>query len=206
MRVVLGAVLVLVAARDARGECVYHNGYYDPGVSGACGVETMVPQGCPLHVATPTGTPASFAVFRDAQELTLEATDTVVDALGVPMDRIDPIDCECTRVPGITSFDRHAITLTGARAGDVVAFEQGHLDLPTQISIGPAGPCPAATWPTEFSILTQCDRCPVDDAGPLPGDDDGVAGCTTGGGVGLLAGLAVVGLVVRRRVSRPDAA
>lgn len=174
---IVGAVALLVA-REAVAECVYHNGYYDPGVYGSCTVETLVPAGCPVHVATPSGEMPRFDVYRAMQPVTLPATTSLVDTLSVPMERVDPVDCFCTRVPGAAHFDRHEVTVTGAVEGDTIVFDAGQLETSTAITFGPPGPCPAPLWPTMYTIATQCDRCP--DPGDSGSSDGDAAGCSVG--------------------------
>src|SRR5215212_9112005 len=100
MRMVILTGTMLLAPRPAAAECVYHNGYYDPGLYGACSIETAVPAGCPVHAATPIGNVPRFAVYRGMQEVTLTSSASRVDTISVPMERVDPLDCDCARVPG----------------------------------------------------------------------------------------------------------
>jgi MYXO-CTERM domain-containing protein len=183
--------------RDALGvgmpnSCTYHNSYYAPGIDGACGAETMVPEGCPLHVATPAGLIPRFEVFRGTESTALPSTTMVVDTIVVPMNRIDPYDCDCASVASAASFDRHAVVLTGAVDGDVVAFDAARLDEDTTVVIGPAGPCPAPAWPSSYSVLTTCDVCP-------PVDDGGCAASTGTSSGGPLVIALLLGVFIARR-------
>lgn len=194
---VILAATMLLTARPAAAECVYHNGYYDPGLHGSCGVETAVPAGCPVHVATPSGDVPRFAVYRGTQEVTLQSSASRVDTISVPMERVDPVDCFCTRVPGGAAFDRYEVTVNGAVDGDMIVFEAGQLEGSTGVAFGPPGPCPAPTWPTMFLIATQCDRCPVSGA-------DSASGCSVTDDVGafaLGALMSALALLRRRRAS-----
>ena len=194
MRTVILTVTMLLAARPAAAECVYHNGYYDPGLYGSCSVETTVPAGCPVHVATPSGDVPRFAVHRGMQEVTLQSSASRVDTISVPMEHVDPLDCFCTRVPGGAAFDRHEVTVNGAVDGDAIVFEAGQLEVSTVVAFGPPGPCPAPMWPTMFTIATQCDRCPA------PSDSGSSAGCSVPGDGGAFAlGPLLSALVFLRR-------
>ena len=197
---ILVAGLVLLAARHARADCVYHNDYYDPGLSGGCTAEVMVPEGCPLHVVTP-GEPPQADVYRGADPVAATVTATPVETIFVPMNRIDPFDCDCASVPGSASFVRHEVTLGGVRDGDRVELHPGKLEYSMPVLIGPPGPCPEPVWPTTLVVLTRCDQC-----GGGGGDDDGGGGgggggggCAAGGGAGLALGLGLVGVLVLRR-------
>lgn len=188
------AILLLVA-RVADADCTYQNGYYDPGLDGACVAETSAPAGCAVHFVTPHGQPAAtFTVHRGAQDVALPATISRVETVGVPMSLVDPFDCACTPTDATVMFDRQALTLTGVQAGDAVEFAAGHLHAPQVIAITAAGPCPAVTWPTQLQVATQCDRCPEQ-----PPES---SGCSTGGGGGFAAALALV--FVRRPRRRSD--
>ncbi|HSS01639.1 MAG TPA: MYXO-CTERM sorting domain-containing protein [Kofleriaceae bacterium] len=184
---------MVLAAHAAEADCVYRNGYYDPFLRGACGVETMVPEGCPIHVATPAGTPPVATVFRGTDMVDVSAQVQVVDTISVPMEVVDPNDCDCARNPGARAFDRDAVTITGAKAGDVVSFQGSQLENGgASVTIDAAGPCPAPTWPTQFHVATQCDRCPTP-----PGDNPG--GCSSTSGGGALAVVVVLMMLARRR-------
>jgi len=186
---------LLVTARTADAECRYQNGYYDPGFDGACVAETSAPAGCPVHFVTPRAQAAAmFTVHRGTQDITLPAATSLVETVGVPLSLVDPIDCDCARTDATVLFDRQALMLTGAIAGDAVEFASGHLYVPQIISITAAGPCPAVAWPTQFQVATQCDRCPREPASS--------ASCSMGGGGGgggWLAAAITLGLVARRR-------
>jgi uncharacterized protein (TIGR03382 family) len=198
MRMVIFAVTMLLVARSAAAECIYHNGYYDPDLHGACGVETIVPAGCPVHVATPSGNVPRFAVYRGMQEVTLQSSASLVDTLSVPMARIDPFDCDCARVPSGAAFDRYEVTVNGTVDGDTIVFEAGQLEGSTGVVFGPPGPCPAPAWPTTFSIATQCDRCP-DSSGSGSGTGS-AGGCSATDEVGAFAlGSVLSALVLLRR-------
>lgn len=203
MRMIILAATMLLAARPAAAECVYHNGYHEPGLYGSCGVETAVPAGCPVHVATPIGDMPRFAVYRGMQEVTLQSSASLVDTISVPMERVDPFDCSCARVPGGAAFDRYEVMVSGAVDGDAIVFEAGRLEASTAVAFGPPGPCPAPTWPTMFTIATQCDRCPD----PEPGTG-GAGGCSVTDDVGAFALgslSSVLVLLRRRRASRSTA-
>lgn len=203
MRLVILAVTMLLVARSATAECIYYNGYYDPDLYGACGVETTVPAGCPVHVATPSGSAPRFAVYRGMQEVTLPSSASLIDMLSVPMDRIDPFDCDCARRPSGAAFDRYEVTVNGALDGDATVFEAGQLEGSTGVDVGPAGPCPAPAWPTMFSIATQCDRCPEpSDSGSEPGSSGGCSATDDAGAFALGSLLSVlVGLRRRRAIA-----
>jgi len=194
MRMVILAGTMLLAPRPAAAECVYRNGYYDPALHGSCSVETTVPAGCPVHVAAPTGDVPRFAVYRGTQEVTLPSSASQVDAISVPMERVDPFDCNCARVPGGAAFDRYEVMVSGAVDGDSIVFDAGQLEVSTGVAFGPPGPCPAPTWPTMFTIATQCDRCPEP-----PGSGSGT-GCSVTDDVGAVAlGPLLSALVLLRR-------
>lgn len=205
MRTVAMAVLGLVlGVRAANAECAFHRDYYYPELTGACTAETTVPEGCPVHVATPFGVVPSFGVSRGDTVLTLASTMRVVDTLTVPMSLVDPFDCSCAFVQSAASFDRHEVTITNLANGDVVGFDGGRNNGPAVITIGPPGSCPAPLWPTDYTIGTRCDHCPGVDTPNDPGDGGG--GCaTSGGGGGLLLGV-FGGLLARRprRLSNHD--
>jgi hypothetical protein len=190
-------IIVLLTARTVYADCTYHNGYYDPGLDGACVAESLAPAGCPVHFVTPSGQPmAMFTVHRGTQDIMLPATTSIVETVGVPLSLVDPLDCDCARTDATVPFDRQALMLTGAREGDAVEFAPGHLDVPQIVAITTTGPCPAVVWPTQFAVATQCDRCPK----PPPSSSS----CSTGGGGCWLTVAIALGLVARRR--RPTAA
>lgn len=109
------------------------------------------------------------------------------------MEAVDPNDCDCARHSGARAFDRDAVTITGAKAGDSVSFQGSQLESGgAHVTIDPAGPCPAPTWPTQFSVATQCDRCPSP-----PGGSAG--GCSSTSGAGALAIVGVLAMLDRRR-------
>lgn len=201
MRTLLVAAAALLVAREAAADCVYHNDYYDPGVYGSCTAELTVPAGCPVHVATPSGDMPRFEVYRAMEPVTLPASTSLVDTVSVPMERVDPFDCFCTRIPGAAAFDRYEVTVTGAVEGDVIGFDSGQLETGTAITVGPPGPCPAAVWPTTYTIATRCDRCP--DPADSGSSDGGAAGCSVGddgrGSPTGALGALVCGLLVLRR-------
>ncbi len=188
--------MLLTGPRVASADCEYHNGYYDQALRGTCTAEVEVPAGCPIHVLTPSGELPKLALYRGTQDLMVVPTTTLVDTISVPMD-IQEWACDCSRTPGARAFDRSEVSLPGAAEGDHVEIDSGQLIQPQSITIGPAGPCPAVTWPTAISVATQCDPC----ANPSPYDDDG-GGCTAGHGRGWLVGLAFVVGCARRRRSR----
>jgi len=184
--------VVVLTARVADAECRYQNGYYDPGFDGACVADTSVPAGCPVHFVTPHAqATAMFTVHRGAQDITLPATTSLVESVGVPLSLVDPTDCDCTRTDATVPFDRQALTLTGASAGDAVEFVSGHLYVPQLVAITAAAPCPAVVWPAHVELATQCDRCPR--------QPPASASCSTGGGGGWLAAAIVLGLAGGRR-------
>jgi len=186
-------IIVLLTARTVYADCTYRNGYYDPGLDGACVAETMAPSGCPVHFVTPHGQPAAmFTVHRGAQDVTLPATTSIVETIGVPLSLVDPFDCDCAQTDATVPFDRQALMLTGAMAGDTVEFAPGHLDVSQIVAITAAGPCPAVVWPTQFEVATQCDRCPQQ-------PPSSSSSCSTGGGGDWLGVAIAIGLVTRRR-------
>jgi hypothetical protein len=196
MRIVAMAVLGLVfGIRAANAECTFHHDYYYPELSGACAAETIVPEGCPVHVATPFGAVPSLGVSRGDTVVTLASTMRVVDTLTVPMSLVDPFECSCAFVESAASFDRYEVTIAGLIDGDVVGFDGGRNNAPAVITIGPPGPCPAPLWPTDYTISTRCDRCPGVDT---PDDLGEGGGCATSGGGGPLLGV-LAGLLLRRR-------
>lgn len=197
MRTLVAAAAMLLASRLASADCVYHNGYYDPGLRGACAEETSVPEGCPLHVATPVGTLPALQVLRDAEPVELVSSTAVVDTISIPMNRVDPVDCDCASTPSAGAFDRHEVTVTGAVENDVIVFDAGQLETGTAIAIGPAAPCAPPVWPTAFVIATQCDRCPVDEQSPEAG------GCATASGDGSVLGFLVLGALLASRRAKP---
>lgn len=185
---------LLLTARSADAECRYQNGYYDPGLDGACIAETGVPEGCPVHFVIPhSQATATFTVHRGTRDITLPATFSLVESVGVPLSLVDPDDCDCTRTDATLLFDRQALTLTGAQAGDTVEFASGHLYVPQIVAITAAASCPAVVWPTQFEVATQCDRC------PRQAPDPSSASCSTGSGGSWLAAAIAVVLAGRRR-------
>src|SRR4029079_4283008 len=144
MRKIAIIAFVLLPARSVYAECRYQNGYYDPGLDGACIAETSAPEGCRVHFVIPyTQATATFTVHRGTRDITLPATFSLVESVGVPLSLVDPTDCDCTRMDATLLFDRHALTLTGAKAGDPVEFASGHLYVPQIVAITAAAPCPA---------------------------------------------------------------
>jgi MYXO-CTERM domain-containing protein len=193
---------LLLLAKAGHAECVFHNDYYSPELSGACTVEDYVPEGCPLHVATVAGDMPGFVVARDSQSLMLPSNLQLVDTLTVPMQRVDPNDCNCSFVDSAASFDRYEVSITGAVEGDVVSFKSGSLNGSTWITIGPPGACPAAAWPTDYVIATRCDRC-IGGGDSLDADEAGSGGCaTTDGHSPLLVLLVGLAIVLRRRTTQ----
>jgi MYXO-CTERM domain-containing protein len=187
--------VLLLTARIVEADCRYQNGYYDPGFDGACVAETSAPAGCPVHFVTPhTQATAIFTVHRGTQDITLLATTSLVETVGVPLSLVDPADCDCTRTDATVLFDRKALMLTGAQASDTVEFASGHLHLPQIVAITAAAPCPTVVWPTQFEVATQCDRCPR--------EPPASSSCSTGSGGGWLAAAIAFGLAGRRRRRR----
>lgn len=183
--------LLLLTARIVDANCRYQNGYYDPGFDGACIAETSAPAGCPVHFVTPhTQATAMFAVHRGTQDITLPATTSLVETVGVLLSLVDPLDCDCTRTDATVPFDRQALMLTGTKAGDAVEFASGHLYVPQIVTITAAAPCSAVVWPTHFELATQCDRCTQPPAS---------SSCSTGSGGGWLAAAVALVLAGGRR-------
>ena len=185
---------LLLTTRMADAECRYQNGYYDPGLDGACIAETSAPEGCAIHFVIPhSQATAAFTVHRDTRDITLPATSSLVESVGVPLSLVDPGDCDCARTDATVVFDRQALMLTGGKAGDTVEFASGHLYVPQIVAITAAAPCPAVVWPTQFEVATQCDRC------PRQAPDSSSSSCSTGSGGGWLAAAIALGLAGRRR-------
>jgi MYXO-CTERM domain-containing protein len=194
MREIAIIAFVLLTARSVYAECRYQNGYYDPGLDGACIAETSTPEGCPVHFVIPhSQATATFTVHRGTRDITLPATLSLVESVGVPLSLVDPTDCDCTRTDATLLFDRQALTLTGAKAGDTVEFASGHLYVPQIVAITAAAACPAVVWPTQFEVATQCDRC------PRQAPDSSSSSCSTGRGGSWLAAAIALGLAGRRR-------
>jgi MYXO-CTERM domain-containing protein len=194
MRKIAIIAFVLLTARSVYAECRYQNGYYDPGLDGACIAETSAPEGCPVHFVIPHNqATATFTVHRGTRDITLPATFSLVESVGVPLSLVDPTDCDCTRMDATLLFDRQALTLTGAKAGDTVEFASGHLYVPQIVAITAAAPCPAVVWPTQVEVATQCDRC------PRQAPDSSSSSCSTGSGGSWLAAAIALGLAGRRR-------
>jgi MYXO-CTERM domain-containing protein len=187
------AIAALLSARTVYADCTYQNGYYDPGLDGACVADTSVPAGCPVHFITPPQPPATFTVHRGSQDITLPATASIVETVGVPVSLVDPLDCDCTRTQTTMSFDRQALALTGAQAGDTVSFAPGHLYAPQVVKITAAGPCPEVVWPTRIVVATQCDLCPRQASSSCASTDSSGA---------WLLGTIALGWMAHRRRSR----
>jgi MYXO-CTERM domain-containing protein len=187
------AAVLLVVPRVAEADCRYENGYYDPGFDGACVAEISAPAGCPVHFVTPRAqAPTTFTVHRGTQDITLPSTMSVLETVGVPLSLVDPVDCDCAHTDATVLFDRQALMLTGAQAGDIVEFASGHLHAPQIVSITAAAPaCPAVEWPAHLELATQCDRCPV--------QPPASASCSTSRDGGWLAAAIALGLAGRRR-------
>lgn len=99
---------LLLAARIVDADCRYQNGYYDPGLDGACVAETSAPEGCPVHFVTPHAqATATFTVHRGTQDITLPATTSVIETTGVPLSLVDPVDCDCTRTDATGQLAPH---------------------------------------------------------------------------------------------------
>lgn len=192
MRKLATIAFVVLPARIADADCRYENGYYDPGFDGACIAETSAPAGCPIHFVTPQAQlPAMFTVHRGTQNITLPATTSLVETVGVPLGLVDPIDCDCARTDATVPFDRQALRLTGAMVGDTVEFASGHLHVSQIVAITAPAPCPAVVWPTHIELATQCDRCPR--------QPPASSSCSTSDGTGWLAAAIALGLAARRR-------
>lgn len=194
MRVCLGFGIVMLAAStaDAGPICMYSSSYNDPFFGGACFVDAV--EGCPVHLVLPHEPPPVDlmpTVYRDGQVVTVTSTTAVVGSTTQPIETIDYYSCDCTRTTEMIQFDELALTITGARAGDMVDVGG------TEITIAPAATCAPPVWPTDFEVqLGGCDPCPVDE---MPSSGSG-CGTTTGGS--LIPGVLAVWLASRLRRRR----
>lgn len=193
MRIVV-VFVVLLAARSAHATCEYFNDYYEPELPGTCSGETLVPEGCPVHVTT-FGEAPRLVVHRGLEILELPTTAALLETPTIELNVVDPFDCDCARTLQRFALHRHAVTVQGLVEGDFVhATASGS----TIVTIGPAAPCPAPVWPTDFAIYTRCDRCPGTDDPDDP-DRPRTAGCSAGGGSIALVLFGLVGLAGLRR-------
>jgi hypothetical protein len=193
MRVCLGFGIVMLAATtaDAGTVCTYGSSYNDPGIGGVCFIDAVA--GCPVHVVLPhPASPAELMplVLRDGQTVTVTSSSAVVASQNAEVENIDYYSCDCARTTVSMQFDDIALTINGARAGDIVDIGGA------QITIAAAGACSPPAWPTEFDVqFGGCDPCPM----PPPGSSSG-CGATTGGS--FACGLLVVWVAARSRRRR----
>ena len=182
-------------------DCTYHGEYSTPqNWYGACAANAAVPEGCPIRFVTPhAGAP--LVIYRNGVELTSATSSSVIEAtVGADVRSVDVYDCECVHISVPVQFDRIALTVPAAVAGDSIAFGGAGNAEESSIAITAAGPCPVAEWPTSFEQLTACDLCPMDPADPGH-TPDGNGGCsTTGGGAGLV--MLCLAVLAARRLSR----
>jgi hypothetical protein len=195
MRSMRTALLILIAMTSVAAA----DGYACPQVDGLqqCPSDRMVPEGCPLHVLLGHGfEPAAVqtTVMRGAQVVDVTGTVTttpITHGVGTK----DYYSCDCDEITVSRMFDIYSVSLVGVVAGETVEWAAGTEYGGT--TIGPAGPCPAFTYSTNFYEPIACDLCPEpppggDDAGPFGG------GCEVGGSGSLAVVLGAV-LALRRR-------
>ena len=181
---------MVASASPARATtCTYGITYHDPYIHGPCFVDAI--EGCPIHLVMPHAPPPvalSPIVFRNGEVVTVAATTALVGSLAPTIMTIDYSSCDCHRQTFAMEFDELALTLTGARGGDVVSVAG------RDITIGPAAACAPPVWPTQFDVqLGGCDVCPVD-------PDESSFGCSAAGPAGYSAlALVAIGAVARRR-------
>lgn len=148
-----------------------------------CPAELSVPEGCPIQLVVPSGTQVvvlgtvrvargrgpyvsvvrhgnTFWEYRPkGSELSLAARATVVATVDEPTHYMD-FYANCDWVDGKSSFDRVAITVPDARAGDsVIAW--GDVHGTDGIKITARAKCPAVKWPRFVSHAGACDKMPV---------------------------------------------
>lgn len=202
MRTVLLILIAMTAVAAA-------DGYACPHVDGidVCPHETMVPEGCPVHIllghdVVPADLRATVTRGPQMVDVTGTVTTTpITHNVGTK----DYYSCDCHEITEARKFDIYAVPLVG-----VVAGEQVTVSAPAWASatIGPAGPCPAFTYSTNFYDPIACDLCPPTH-GDDPGANDARGGCMVTGSGSLLVGLALLLLtrsharVSRRRVRNP---
>jgi hypothetical protein len=197
--------------------------------------ESAIPEGCPIHVVVPHDKPLhgplelsavrgrgpykaavvngnkAWAYRPPGHALVLHAQATFETRFSehysyMEMMRCDPVEAD-------QEFDRVTVTVSHARAGDIVMLG----DSREGVEITRRRECPPARWPTVRFQATSCDRVYTPPIPPLATppptvkhppavvalQDDG--GCGRGAGFVIINELVVAaigGLVVRRRSPR----
>lgn len=191
--------------------CDFSGSYYDqaPWTHEPCMAETSVPAGCPVHFVT--GAPIdpqqlqAFLLQSDGTKPQTPSSATVVGSDDRTFTLPDEFSCDCTPTQVGISFQRIAVDIPAATAGDsVTLWGVGYEAGPLEIEFTAPAPCPEPQWPEQYSVGLACDRCPDPDT-----DGDGVpddqesdfdVGCAVGGDPSvILAGLALLPLLRRRR-------
>lgn len=217
IRTIVWVLALTAVPAYADGDCEFMGGgFHRADTSGACVAAAPVPAGCAIDFVIGHGA-AAPAPFVNGVDATAQATLTfvaTVDLTGLAVN-IDDSDCACHPAPIDSAEDEYTIALSGLAAGDVVSLTSADgtesdpqdADLST-ITISPAGPCPAPSWPTEIDAYSACDACPG--AGSDSGSDTGSGsssspasgGCSTSspspGAAPLLLLLGVAALLRRR--------
>lgn len=183
--------MLAASTAEAGAICMYSTSYNDPYIGGACFVDAV--EGCPVHLVIPhevSPVEVMPTVYRDGQVVTVTSSTTVIDSVDEQLPNIDYYSCDCTHMTETHQFDEIALTITGARAGDVVDLEG------TEITIGPADTCAPPVWPTEFDVqFGGCDPCPADTR-------DSGSGCGTTSGSSLVPGLVGLWIALGSRLRR----
>jgi hypothetical protein len=182
--IVLAIAGGLWAPRDAAARCELTGPYLGTG--------PQLPLGCPLHVyiVTLPGFVRQVTVLRGGAyvDVTGTATPEHVELL-VERTFVDCFQQAGTPQKTLEPFDLWALQPAGVTVGERVGFGAGWVG---GIEIVAAGPCaaPIPPMPACTEVAPECGR-------PPPFEDFGPGGCDARGGGGLLAGLALLGLIRR---------
>ena len=195
--------------------CVFNGSYYDPTpwTEEACIIETSVPAGCPLHFVTGAMPSLSSVtvdlVASDGTMTQVASAATLVGTVSPSYVLPDELSCDCAPTPTTIPFERFAVAVPGAAAGETLEVQfPGYSGPPDEVEVGPAAACGTPQWPTDIQVALACDRCPPP-PGDAPRDEAGVGtapdpvhrGCDAGSG-SVLGVVGIALLSVRRRRAR----
>jgi hypothetical protein len=169
--------------------CDYSGSYYDqtPWTEHACAAEDTVPAGCPVHfVIGAELDPSLISAVRlesDGTTTPLASTASLVDTVTKTFTLPDEFSCDCAPTQTAIAFQRFAVVVPDATAGDTIAIQIYGGTIDAAYGITAAASCPADVWPSDYEVALACDRCSQEPDGQPPGGQppdgqpDGHAGC-----------------------------